>query len=149
MRDDAAFALVAGNAAEAVFEALDMGAVNPFFSATMSLEVAETLRRTGEKDGALDALVRAADAMRAVPAHPAPSGSLLWDRMADRLDPAQAGEAWSAHKAHQADEAASLMRQAFAERVSSSEWRELAGADPRFLSVLAAAEKWSASEDSA
>ena len=149
MRDDAAFALVAGNAAEAVFEALDMGTVNPFFSATMSLEVAETLRRTGEKDGALDALVRAADAMRAVPAHPAPSGSLLWDRMADRLDPAQAGEAWSAHKAHQADEAASLMRQAFAERVSSSEWRELAGADPRFLSVLAAAEKWSASEDSA
>lgn len=149
MRDDAAFALAAGNAAEAVFEALDMGTVNPFFSATMSLEVAETLRRTGEKDGALDALVRAADAMRAVPAHPAPSGSLLWDRMADRLDPAQAGEAWSAHKAHQADEAASLMRQAFAERVSSSEWRELAGADPRFLSVLAAAEKWSASEDSA
>ena len=149
MRDDAAFALAAGNAAEAVFEALDMGTVNPFFSATMSLEFAETLRRTGEKDGALDALVRAADAMRAVPAHPAPSGSLLWDRMADRLDPAQAGEAWSAHKAHQADEAASLMRQAFAERVSSSEWRELAGADPRFLSVLAAAEKWSASEDSA
>ena len=28
-----------------------MGAVNPFFSATMSLEVAETLRRAGEKDG--------------------------------------------------------------------------------------------------
>ncbi|WP_144743314.1 helix-turn-helix domain-containing protein [Enorma burkinafasonensis] len=149
MRGDAAFARTAGDAAETVYAALDMGAVNPFFSATMSLEVAETLRRAGEKDGALDALVRAADAMRAVPAHPAPSGSLLWDRMADRLDPAQAGEAWSAHKAHQADEAASLMHQAFAERVSSSEWRELAGADPRFLSVLAAAEKWSASEDSA
>lgn len=37
MRDDAAFARVAGNAAEVVFEALDMGTVNPFFSATMSL----------------------------------------------------------------------------------------------------------------
>ena len=31
MRDDAEFARLAGNAAEVVFEALDMGAVNPFF----------------------------------------------------------------------------------------------------------------------
>ena len=149
MRDDATFARVAGNAAEAVFEALDMGTVNPFFSATMSLEVADTLRRAGEKDGALDALARTAEALAAVPARPAPSDSLLWDRMADRLDPAQAGEAWAAHKSRQADEAASLMRQAFAEQVSSPKWPELAGDDPRYLSVLAMAEEWTASGNSA
>ncbi len=106
MRDDAAFALAAGNAAEAVFEALD-------------------------------ALVRAADAIRAVPAHPAPSGFPLWDRVGVHLDSAQAGETWAAHKARQADEVASLMRQALVERVASSEWRELAGDDPRYQDVLA------------
>ena len=137
MRDDAAFALAAGNAAEAVFEALDMGTVNPFFSATMSLEVAEVLRKAGEKDVALDALARATEAVTAVPACPASSDSPLWDRMADRLDPARAGEAWAAHKAHQADEVESLMRQAFAEQVSSPTWRELAGDDPRYQDVLA------------
>ena len=36
MRGDPEFARAAGDAAEAVFGALDMGAVNPFFSATMS-----------------------------------------------------------------------------------------------------------------
>ena len=137
MRDDAAFALAAGNAAEAVFQALDMGTVNPFFSATMSLEVAEVLRKAGEKDAALDALARASEALAAVSACSDPSGSPLWDRMADRLDPAQAGEAWAAHKSRQSDEVASLMRQAFAERVASSGWRELAGDDPRYQDVLA------------
>ncbi|WP_417802410.1 helix-turn-helix domain-containing protein, partial [Thermophilibacter provencensis] len=38
MRGDAAFARKAGDAAAAVFEALDMGSVNPTFSAAMSLE---------------------------------------------------------------------------------------------------------------
>ena len=137
MRDDAAFSLAAGNAAEAVFQALDMGTVNPFFSATMSLEVAEVLRKAGEKDAALDALARASEALAAVSACSDPSGSPLWDRMADRLDPAQAGEAWAAHKSRQSDEVASLMRQAFAERVASSGWRELAGDDPRYQDVLA------------
>lgn len=149
MRDDAAFARAAGAAAEAVFEALDLSAVNPFFSATMSLEVAEVLRRAGEKDGALSALARAAEAMAVAPAGPSPSGLPLWDRVGVRLDPSQAGEAWAEHKARQADEVASLMRQALAERVSSSEWRELAGDDPRYHNVLVAAEKWAASEDSA
>ena len=137
MRDDAAFALAAADAAGAVFEA------------TMSLEAAEVLRGAGEKDAALDAFVRASDAVRAVPALRDLSGSPLWDRMADRLDPAQAGEAWAAHKSRQADEAASLMRQAFAEQVSSPKWRELAGDDPRYLSVLAMAEEWTASGNSA
>ena len=121
MRDDAAFARTAGDAAAAVFEALDMGAMNPFFSATMSLEVAETLRRTGEKDGALEALAHAVDALAATPAHLGTSDSPLWDRMADRLDPAQAGEAWAEHKAHQVDEVAELMRRALVEEVTSPE----------------------------
>ena len=87
MRDDAAFARVAGNAAEVVFEALDMGTVNPFFSATMSLEVAEVLRKAGEKDAALDALARAIDA--ATLEHQDAADSPLWDRM-DR-----SGTAWT------------------------------------------------------
>lgn len=136
MRDDAAFARAAGAAAEAVFEALDLSAVNPFFSATMSLEVAEVLRRAGEKDAALDALARAAEAMAVAPAGPSPSGLLLWDRVGVRLDPAQAGEAWAEHKERQVDEVASLMRQALAERVSSSEWRELAGDDQRYRDLM-------------
>ncbi|WP_317416183.1 helix-turn-helix domain-containing protein [Thermophilibacter provencensis] len=132
MRGDAAFARAAGDAAAAVFEALDMGAVNPTFSAAMSLEVAEALRAAGEKDGALEALARALEAVPAAPARPDPSGSPLWDRMGDRLDPSRAGEAWAEHKARQADEATSLMRQALVERVSSPEWRELAGDDLRY-----------------
>ena len=135
MRDDAAFARAAGDAAEAIFEALDMNAVNPLFSATMSLEVAETLRRAGEKDEALEALARAVDA--ATLEHQDAAGSPLWDRMADRLDPARAGETWAEHKSRQADEAASLMRRALAERVASSEWRGLAGNDPRYQDILA------------
>ena len=137
MRDDAAFALAAGNAAEAVFEVLDMGTVNPFFSATMSLEVAEVLRKAGEKDAALDALARAAEALAAVPARPASSDSPLWDRMADRLDPAQAGEAWAAHKSRQADEAGLLIRRGLAERTSSPEWQRIVSDDPRYRDILA------------
>ena len=149
MRDDAAFALAADDATEAVFEALDMGAANPFFSATMSHEVAEALRRAGERDAALEALARAAEAAASISAHSGPSCSPLWDRMTNRLGPVQAGEAWADHKSRQADEAASLMCQALAERVSSSEWHEFAGDDPRFLSVLAMAEEWTASGEGA
>ena len=141
MRDDTAFAQTAGDAAAAVFETLHMGAVNPFFSATMSLEVAEALRRAGEKDGALEALAHAVDALAATRAHPDPSNSPLWDRMADRLDPSHAGEAWAEHKAHQVDEVAELMRRALVEEVTSPEWRELAGDDPRYREIVAASER--------
>ena len=137
MRDDAAFARAAGDAAETVYAALDMGAVNPFFSATMSLEVAEVLRKAGEKDGALEALARAAEALAAVPALPDPSGSPLWDHMADRLDPVQAGEAWAEHKERQADEARLLIRQGLAERTSSPEWQRIVSEDPRYRDILA------------
>ena len=141
MRGDAACARTAGEAAAAIFETLHMGAVNPFFSATMSLEVAEALRREGEKDEALEALAHAVDALAATPAHPDPSNSPLWDRMADRLDPSHAGEAWAEHKAHQVDEVAELMRRALVEEITSPEWRELAGDDPRYREIVAASER--------
>ena len=141
MRGDAAFARAAGDAAEAVFEALDMRAMNPFFSTTMSLEVAEALRRAGETDEALDALACAVDAASATQAAVDPSDSPLWDRMADRLDPGRAGEAWAAHKAHQTDEVASLIRRALVEEVTSPEWHALAGYDPRYQEIVATA-KW-------
>lgn len=146
MRGDASFALAAGDAAEAVFAALGMGAVNPFFSATMAFEVAETLRRAGEKDGALAALARAVDAVAADPAGPDPSDSPLWDRMAGCLDPARAGEAWAEHKARQAGELSALMHQQAAERVTSPEWRDLAGDDPRYQEIVDAATRPSGEE---
>ena len=149
MRDDATFALAAGGAAKVVFEALDMGAVSPFFSVTMSLEVAETLRRAGEKDGALEALAHAVDALAAIPANPDPSSSPLWDRMADRFDPARAGEAWAEHKTRQAVEAAELMRRAIVEEVTSPEWRDLADGDPRYREIVAALKRLLAHTDPA
>lgn len=137
MRDDAAFARAAGDAAETVYAALDMGAVNPFFSATMSLEVAEVLRKAGEKDGALEALARAIEAVTLE--HQDATDSPLWDHMADRLDPVQAGEAWAEHKERQADEARLLIRQGLAERTSSPEWQRIVSEDPRYRDILAKA----------
>lgn len=61
----------------------------------------------GEKDGALEALARAIEAVTLE--HQDATDSPLWDRMADRLDPARAGEAWAEHKARQADEAGLLI----------------------------------------
>lgn len=139
-RDDAAFARAAGTAAEAVFDALDMGAVNPFFSATMSLEVAEALRRAGEKDDALAALRRAVDAATAAPAGSDLTGTPLWDRVGDRLDPARSGAAWAEHKARQVDALRTALRREAAGRALSPEWRELAGDDPRNREILEALE---------
>lgn len=68
--------------------------------------------------------------------NPDPSSSPLWDRMADRLDPARAGKAWAGHKARQAGEATELMRRAVAEEVTSPEWRELAGDDARYWDIV-------------
>lgn len=136
MRDDATFARAAGAAAEAVYVALGMGAANPFFSSTMSFEVAEALRKAGEKDGALAALARAIDAATADPASPDPSVSPLWDRMADRLDPTQAGEAWADHKARQLDDLRRTLRQQATARALSPEWRDFAGNDPRYQQIV-------------
>ena len=61
--------------------------------------------------------------------------------MADRPDPSHAGEAWAEHKAHQVDEVAELMRRALVEEVTSPEWRELAGDDPRYREIVAASER--------
>ena len=114
-----------------------MGAVNPFFSATMSLEVAEVLRKAGENEGALEALARAIDA--ATLEHQDAADSPLWDRMADRLEPARAGEAWAEHKARQADEAGLLIRRGLAERMSSPEWQRIVSDNPRYRDILAKA----------
>lgn len=139
-RGDAAFARAAGTAAEMVYAALDMGAVNPFFSATMSLEVAEALRRAGEKDDALAALRRAVDAATAAPAGSDLTGTPLWDRVGDRLDPARSGAAWAEHKARQVDALRTALRREAAGRALSPEWRELAGDDPRNREILEALE---------
>lgn len=139
-RDDAAFARATGTAAEAVFDALDMGAVNPFFSATMSFEVAEALRRAGERDGALTSLARAVDAATGAPTDSDLTGTPLWDRVAGRLDPACSGAAWAEHKARQVDALRTVLRREAAGRALSPEWRELAGDDPRYREILEALE---------
>lgn len=91
----------------------------------------------GEKDGALEALARAIEAVTLE--HQDATDSPLWDRMADRLDPACAGEAWAEHKARQADEARLLIRQGLAERTSSPEWQRIVSEDPRYRDILAKA----------
>lgn len=107
----------------------------------MSLEVAEALRRAGEKGGALEELAHAVDAATADPASPNPSVSPLWDHMADRLDPARAGEAWADHKARQLDDLCRTLRQQAAERAISPEWRDFAGNDPRYHEIVVAIEE--------
>lgn len=146
MRDDAAFAQAAGDAAGAVFEALDMGVASPFFPATMAFEVAEALRRAGEKDKALTALARAVDATESTPASLGMPGSQLWDRVAGRLNPARAGEAWAEHKTRQADGMRKALQQEAEERATSPEWRELAIDDPRYQEIVTTAEHLSNQE---
>ena len=53
MQNDTVFAHAADAAARAAFDALDMGTVNPFFPVSMAFEVADALRRAGEKDAPL------------------------------------------------------------------------------------------------
>ena len=147
IRGDAAFARAAGKAAETVFDALHMGSVNPWHPVSMALEEAEALRRAGEERDAVAALSRAVDAAKtAVAPSPALSESPLYDRLVDKIDPARSGEAWAEHKAHQADEAATLMGQALVATVESPEWRQFAGDDPRYREIVAAARRLSASE---
>ena len=127
MRGDAAFACAASKAAESAFCALDMEAVNPYYLVTVQLEVAETLRDAGEKEAALEALRRAVAAMERVDSESADlTESPLWDRVAERLDPARAGEAWAEHKGRQAAQLQAIMRQGVAERLRSPEWRAFA-----------------------
>lgn len=142
MRDDAAFTCVAGRAARELFDALGMAAINPLYPATMELEVADALCRAGEKSEALEALRRAVDA--AASAAPVPSGPIdapLWDRMSGLLNPVYVGDAWAEHKARQAAEAVATLRQAVAEQIASDTWRELAGDDPRYREITAAAQR--------
>ncbi len=136
MRDDTAFACAASKAAESAFCALDMEAVNPYYLVTVQLEVAETLRDTGEQEAALEALRRAVAAMERVDSESADlTESPLWDRVAERLDPARAGEAWAEHKGRQATQLQAIMRQGVAERLRSPEWRAFADDDARYREI--------------
>lgn len=140
MRDDATFAHDAGAAATAVYDALGMGSLNPWYPVSMALEEAEALRRAGERDGAIEALARAAMAAgRVDPCSSGLSASPFFDRVADRADPDRVSSAWAEHKARQADETTAVMRRAVAERAASPEWRDLAGDDPRYREVVASA----------
>ena len=148
IRGDAAFARAAGKASETVFDALNMGSVNPWHPVSMALEEAEVLRRAGEQNDAVTALSRAADAAKTASApSPALSESPLYDRLVDKIYPARSGEAWAEHKARQADEAATLMGQALVATVESPEWRQFAGDDPHYREVVAAARRLSGSEE--
>lgn len=140
MRDDATFAHDAGAAATAVYDALGMGSLNPWYPVSMALEEAEALRQAGERDGAIEALARAAMAAgRVDPRSPGLSASPFFDRIADRADPDRVSSAWAEHKARQADETTTVMRRAVAERAASPEWRDLAGDDPRYREIVASA----------
>lgn len=143
MRDDAGFAQAADTAARAIFDTLDMGEMNPFFSASIAFEVAEALRRAGERNGALAALERAVKAAIDVPVNPVspdPAVAKLWDHLNDRLDPARFGEAWAEHKAHQTDALRATLRQNAAELALSPEWRAFASDDVRYQKMVASLE---------
>lgn len=141
MRDDAAFARAAATAATAVCDALDMRAMNPFFSVTMAFEVADALRKAGERDEALTALEQAVDAVADARESPEAAGNPLWDRMASRLDPARSGAAWAEHKTRQMDGLRHTLRQSAAEHVAAPAWREFAGDDPRYREIIDALER--------
>lgn len=143
LRDDVGFAQAADAAARAIFDTLDMGEMNPFFSASIAFEVAEALRRAGERNGALAALERAVKAAINVPVNPVspdPAVAKLWDHLNDRLDPARFGEAWAEHKAHQTDALRATLRQNAAELVLSPEWRAFASDDVRYQKMVASLE---------
>lgn len=141
MRDDAAFARAAATTATAVCDALDMRAMNPFFSVTMAFEVADALRKAGERDEALTALEQAVDAVADARESPEAAGNPLWDRMASRLDPARSGAAWAEHKTRQMDGLRHTLRQSAAEHVAAPAWREFAGDDPRYREIIDALER--------
>lgn len=144
MRDDVGFAQAADTAARAIFDTLDMGEMNPFFSASIAFEVAEALRRAGERNEALAALERAVKAAIDVPVNPVnpdPAVAKLWDHLSDRLDPARFGEAWAEHKAHQTDALRATLRQNAAELVLSPEWRAFASDDVRYQKMVASLER--------
>ena len=118
-----------------------MGTVNPFFPVSMAFEVADALRRAGEKDEALTALARAVSATKNMPLSTNVSTSPLWNRMTERLDPSRSGEAWAEHKARQLDDLRRTLCQSTVARVATPEWQELAGDDPRYQEILSSAER--------
>ena len=140
-RGDAAFARKAAATATAVFDALDINSINPWYPATMALEKAEVLRDAGEQNDALEALAAALGAVEAASNAGEPAPSPLWDHVADRLDPAQSGEAWAAHKQWQNEALRETMRRGIAEQVLSPAWRTCAGDTERYRHLAEVAKR--------
>lgn len=138
MTENAGFAQRAAAAGLAMYEMLGMEAISPYYAVTMTLELADALRRAGEADSAFDELSRVLDmvehsaSVNGAAAHAMP----LFDHVAAQLDPTNVGEDWAAHKARQADGMHALMRRAVAERIADPAWRDIAGADPRYRELI-------------
>lgn len=140
MAEDAKHVRCAARAASALHGALDMDGVNPCYRATVALELAGTLRRMGDTDGALEALGDAVDLARELaPAVPFSSqSSPLYDRIALDADPRQFGAAWAGHKEGQASDLVRALREAVAAAVADPAWGGLAD-DERFRKLAASA----------
>lgn len=142
MTEDAGYARRAAAAGMALHEAFDMEAASPHYNLVMTLELAGALRRAGDRDGALDALARAVELAERLDAPDAAARPmLLFDRVADLLDPAGAGEGWAAHKARQENEMCARMQRAVAEQLADPAWFDFAGADPRYRELVCRAER--------
>ena len=140
MAEDAEHARRAARAASALHGALDLDGANPCYRATVALELAGTLRRTGDADGALEALADAVDLARELaPAVPfSAQGSPLYDRIAPDADPGRFGAAWAGHKEGQASDLVRALREAVVAAVVDSAWGSLVD-DERFRELAASA----------
>ena len=138
MAEDAEHVRCAARAASVLHGALDMDGVNPCYRATVALELAGTLRRMGDTDGALEALGDAVDLARELaPAVPFSSqSSPLYDRIALDADPGQFGAAWAGHKEGQASDLVRAVREAVVAAVADPAWGSLAD-DERFRELAA------------
>lgn len=140
MAGDAEHARRAARAAAALHGALDMDGVNPSYRATVALELAGSLRRTGDTDGALEALADAVRLARELaPAVPfSAQSSPLYDRVAPDADPGRFGAAWAEHKEGQATGLVRALGEAVAATVADPAWGGFAD-DERFRKLAASA----------
>ncbi len=138
MAEDAEHARRAARAASALHGTLDLDGINPSYRATVALELAGTLWRAGDTDGALEALADAADLARELaPAVPFSSqSSPLYDRIAPDANPGRFGEAWAGHKEGQASDFVRAVREAVVAAVADPAWGSLAD-DERFRELAA------------
>lgn len=122
LRQDAAFTQAASAAGMAVHTSLDMDVINPWHPVAMAIEASDAQPLGENKDVLPESLAHAIEAATSASASlPDAASSPLWDHLLSLLDPAQAGEAWARHKAHQADELRELVQQVLAEQAEPSE----------------------------